>query len=105
MLKTSHMVVMVGPGNKDIWKVDAGWEEASVKLCHALASPHICQLSGESLFSCLTTVDGWHTRATPENMMLYGKYCWNALKLQVRAFELRYIFHRCFFRPESRGVR
>ena len=55
-------------------------------------------MSGEGLFVKLTTVDGWHTLAMPENLMLYGKYVWNATKLCVRAFELRYIFHRCFFR-------
>jgi len=97
LMKASHMVVMIGPGNKENWKIDDGWEEASVKLSHALASPNINQHSGEALVSCITTVEGWHAKNTTENMLLYGRYCWSALKVQIRSFELRYFFHHCYF--------
>jgi RNA:NAD 2'-phosphotransferase (TPT1/KptA family) len=97
LLQSSHMVVLIGPGNKDIWKLGPEWEEASVKLCHALADPEINQHSGEALFSCIETVDGWHAKSTDENLMLYGRHCWSACKVQLLAFELRWCFKHCFY--------
>ena len=95
LIRSSHMVVMIGPGNSEIWKLEDGWDEASVKLCHALADPSTCQHSGEALFSCIETVDGWHARDSPENKALYGRYCLAALRTQLRAFEVRLYLKYC----------
>jgi hypothetical protein len=74
------MIVMVGTGSSDVWKLPPEWDEASIRLCQALADQRIRQHSGEVLFSCVETVDGWHAKDTQDNRTLYGRYRWSAFK-------------------------
>ncbi len=92
MQKVAHVLVMIGPGNADMWALSPSWSMASAKLCQAMADRRVCKHSGESLWTDIETVDGCHAKDAEDDRLLCGRYALNTIKFQTKAFELRVAF-------------
>ncbi len=71
MLEVAHMVIMTGLGNSEMLALSPSRDVASVKLCRARAHPRVSQHSGESLWTAIETIDGWHAKHRGQSLIVW----------------------------------